>query len=318
MSGSNHNRGMIRSEFYRSVQAAYDAMGITDLATIVPSTVGSERYVLGNTPDVPVLRGNSTPIKQFSGLPWDIVNGEYLSGMEVGIADYERDQTGQTKKIAGQMGLRCGQLWSSHQDALLLNGESEPTYNGQNLFDTQHQVGKSPEQSNLLTGTEVPALSAVSDADAPTPEEFVDVVTGMIGYMMTYMDDANEPLHEMARSFSVFVHPLVFSSAITGVSANLLGGGNTPKTSVLQGTGGFKIKVYARPRLTEEEDVFVARTDCPGMSAMILQEETKPRITFMGPGSEYADTHFKYRTNAYMRGAVGTGEPLMITKGTMS
>lgn len=124
-----------------------------DIATVVTSTKGSDDFAwLGNVPRMRLFNGERVPVK-LTGYKYSIDNEEYEASVALDMKDIEDDTTGKYLALARQIGTAK----TSFPDEviygqILPGGFSNLAYDGQYFFDTDHEVGASGQQSNLITG----------------------------------------------------------------------------------------------------------------------------------------------------------------------
>lgn len=135
------------------------------LCTVVPSTSIDEKYAwLGALPGVREWLGDRQ-FKQLRAADFTLKNKDWESSLEFEKNDVDDDRTGgfrtQIEALADEA--------MFHPDELLMTvaaaGESQPCYDGQFFFDTDHLWGDSGSQSNDLT---YPAATGTT----PTVAEF--------------------------------------------------------------------------------------------------------------------------------------------------
>lgn len=154
------------------LMAAYDRKAkavkpfYPDICTIIPSSRASQTY--GNLGDAPGVREwlGERKYYQFRAGTFTIANKLWESGVEVAKTDIDDDEMGLYpagfETLAVNATVHPDELL--FENALLLGG-SQPCWDGQYFFDTDHLWGDSGAQSNKLTYN-------VADPDAPTIAEF--------------------------------------------------------------------------------------------------------------------------------------------------
>lgn len=273
----------IIGEFYHRLSQLTGASWVDGVSMLFDSNQESETYKwLGMVPQMREWVGGRQA-KGFRENGITIVNKKYESTLEVEVDDLRRDKTGQIMLRIGEQARRALAHWASLLSTLILAGNTTDCYDGQYFFDNDHAEGDSGTQKNLLTATEVGALD-VTTTTAPTVEEMVDAVLGVIGYMLSYVDDQGEPLNEDARDFMVMVGTAPLWGALMGAlgQTNIASG----ETNVLRTLQGFNIRGVYNPRLSSKTTVmYVFRTDSD-MKALIRQEEEPIRMSAIAEGSE--------------------------------
>lgn len=141
----------LRSEY----QEAYDLYQAQDggIAMHVNSTTQTENYAwLGSVPRMRVFDGERKPV-QVGMYKYAIDNEEYEASMAIDMKDIDDDQTGKYALLAGQIGESSAMFPDELlYGTLLPGGFTGLAYDGQYFFDTDHSVGASGNQSNLITG----------------------------------------------------------------------------------------------------------------------------------------------------------------------
>lgn len=139
-----------RSEY----QEAYDQYKAQNdgLVMEVESTTQTENYAwLGSVPRMRVFDGERKPV-QVGNYKYAIDNEEYEASMAVDMKDIDDDQLGKYGILAGQIGESSAMFPDELlYGTLLPGGFSQLAYDGQYFFDTDHSVGASGTQSNLIT-----------------------------------------------------------------------------------------------------------------------------------------------------------------------
>jgi phage major head subunit gpT-like protein len=140
----------LRSEY----QEAYDNYQANNegLVMTVNSTTQTENYAwLGSVPRMRVFDGERKPV-QIGNYKYAIDNEEYEASMAIDLKDVDDDQTGKYSVLAGQIGESSAMFPDELlYGTLLPGGFSSLAYDGQYFFDTDHSVGASGTQSNLIT-----------------------------------------------------------------------------------------------------------------------------------------------------------------------
>jgi len=275
--------------------------------------------LFGDAPKMPErLRGAARPVDPVIGRPFDIENEEFGNSASIPRTEADRDQTGLWKSYPSQLGERVADHPIKLLDQLIMDGETELGYDGVPIFSEDHEIGKSGKQSNLFTSVDVGKLD-VADPESPTPEEAVGAVLDVATRMLRYRDSAGEPMNATRRAFTV-ISPTntLFGANVTATTANNLAGGQTNILPAMK-VNGYSFDTIHRPRFPSDSKTFyVAITDHAIRKPFVLQEEIKPEVNFLGPGTEYYIENNKAKVTAYWRGAVAPAHTLMIAKATFS
>jgi hypothetical protein len=280
----------IKGMFYRAMESEFDAGWATRIAMgPFPSDQLSENYNwLGMPPAFREWVGGRQA-KQLNKQAFEIKNVHYETTIDIDNRDHRLDKTGQISMRIGDLVKRSRSHWEKLLSTLLLAGETGDCYDGKKFFAADHSEGSSGTLKNLLTATEVPELD-VTTATAPTQDEMSKAILGVIGYMLTYLDDQGEPIHGDAMEWIVMAGSVsIWQASLNAVKANQLSSASGAVDNVLTNSP-FKIGAILNPRLSAWTDDFVvARVDGNG-KAFILQEET-PLTMRVKEGGNYEFDH---------------------------
>jgi phage major head subunit gpT-like protein len=228
---------------------------------------------------------------------YSIRNKLWEQTLEFGIDDLRRDKTGQIQIRIGELAQAGAAFWEDMLTSLM--NANPLAYDASDFFDTDHPVKESTIGSttakNLLTSSEVSALN-VTTATAPTPDEAAKVLQGLVGYFMTFTNDQGHLLNSSARNFTVMVATAdLWGPFATAISQQFLTSGASNPVLGLKSMG-YNFDIVLNPNLTSATDkVFMYRTDAK-LKPFILQEETPPKVTVIGAGSE---EEFKNRRHLF-------------------
>lgn len=312
MSTSLLNQNQIRGEFFKRIE---NAPSWTGLVALEVPTLGGNPDTFGFLDSAPAATKWQGPrrIKDVVGRQISVYRDRYESSIQIKADDLMRDQTGACQRSAAQLADRMLSLHHKLISKLIEEGDTATygtAYDGQYFFDTDHSLGASGTQKNLLTSSEVASLN-VATAASPTPEEMAPAIVDVIGYAKTMKDDEGEPMHELATEWTVMVPSNMWGAAHTAVQANVLSGNKTNPIKAMTEAGLVSIKVVENPRLNADSAIFyVFRSDMGNSPPFIICTEEMNADQFIGEGSE-----FFFKNRAYLFGAdesVGVmyGEPL--------
>lgn len=300
----------IMGQFYRRFEDVLSKSWASRIALIIPSNQEVETYrLLGMVPAIREWKGGRL-LKALRTDGFTITNKPFEGTLPFSLEDWRRDKTGQLMIRMGDLARRAAQ----HPEALITtaieaNGLS---YDGQNFFDTDHALGSSGTQINALAAAQVPALNVVTAA-APTEDEMVDVLIGVISYQYGLKDDQGEPINGDAKKWIVMVPPNLMGSTQAAIRSKLRKSGSDAATQHQD----FEISCIVNPRLTSATVFYVFREDVE-MKSMILQEELAPETQVIGEGSEEAFKNRRILAGVFCSRNVGYGEPLHAAKCTLS
>jgi phage major head subunit gpT-like protein len=186
------------------------------LCTVVPSTGADEKYgMLGSMPGVREWLG-PRQFKQLRSADFVISNREWENSLEVEKNDVDDDRLGFYRAAFPDFGTEA----MHHPDELLFEalvaGETEPCFDGQFFFDTDHAWGDSGAQSNDLT-------YAAATGTVPTAEEFRAAFHQARTQMLKYKNDQgkklNRPVSTKMSNLMVVVPPDLELVAYQGLTA---------------------------------------------------------------------------------------------------
>jgi phage major head subunit gpT-like protein len=296
----------IRGYFYNQLEAYFGSSWVGLLSMLFNSDQASETYKwLGMTPAMREwVGGRQAKGLRANGLTID--NKLFESTLDIPIPDLRRDKTGQIQIRVGELADRAGEHYAKLLSIFIINGTGATSglcYDGQYFFDDDHSEGESGTQKNLLTATEVPKLD-VGTPTAPTADEVVQAVLGVIAYMLGYLDDQGEPMNANAKEFLVMTSHHLMGAFTAGLFNKIINTGSGAVDNTLASLvekEGFKIRFAVNPRLSAWTTQFaVFRTDAR-TAPLIRQEETKTIMQVKGANSDYA-----FDNNAYQFGVQGT------------
>ncbi|MBE3574547.1 MAG: Mu-like prophage major head subunit gpT family protein [Firmicutes bacterium] len=178
------------------------------IATLIPSSTSQEEYRwLGRLPRMREWVGERV-VQNLSNAGFTIKNRDWEATIEVDRNDIEDDTLGLYSSLIQAM----GQAAATHPDelvfGLLAAGFTNPCYDGQYFFDTDHKDGDGPVQSNR--GDKV--LTAQSYADARAQ-------------MMSLLDERGNPMQIMPDL--LIVPPQLEKAGLEILQADRLANGAT-------------------------------------------------------------------------------------------
>jgi len=284
-------------------------------AMLIPSNQEVETYAaLGMSPMMREWVGGRDA-KKLRESDYQIRNKTFEATLEVMVDDLRRDKTGQLDVRISELARRAQGHWAKLLSEVLVAATSGDCWDGQYFFDTDHSWGDSGTQLNLLAAAQVGALD-VTAATAPTVEEMIDAVLGVIAYMLSYKDDQGEPMNEDAREFLVMVGtPALWGALMGALGQTHVASG---ESNVLATLDGFKIRGEFNPRLSALTTVMmVFRTDSD-VKPLIRQEEVPIEVSAIAEGSEleFTDNVHQYGLKAVRN--VGYGFWQMASHSTFS
>lgn len=295
----------ILSRFWLALEKEIGAGLPARLGMKVPSNEETETYrFLGSSPMMREWVGGRM-LERLVEHEYQLKNKHYEASLDFDVDDIRRDKTGQIDLRIRDLAKKTAAHWEKLRSAAEVAGTSATCYDGQYFFDSDHNEGESGDQTNLITATQVTTCN-VTTAAAPTADELAKVFTGLVAYMMTYVDSKGDPINGEARSFLAVVPPNMLASAIQAVTADRLSSGEANRMKGFQARG-FNIDVACNPRLGATGAVlYFYRTD-DVFKPYLLQDEKGVQTTLIGRGSEE-----EFKSNRWLLGvdawrAVGYG-----------
>lgn len=232
----------LKTEFMTGL-GMYTPEVYTEIATRIPSTRSKETYGwLGDTPKMKEWVSERTP-KALQEHGFTILNKDYESTIEVDRNAIEDDEYGQVAIRVQQMGESAKVFYDERCTEVLEAGTSELCYDGQFFFDTDHQEGDSPTQSNA------PAASSTYTFD--TAANAVAVAKLVKNAMSQFKTDKNKHAH--VRLTHCMVPTSLEMTAREAFDPTIIStaGGATPANVVGKGL----VKVLVNPFLTNASTI---------------------------------------------------------------
>lgn len=320
MSASLLDRARVCREFFAALEVGAMPEIVSKLCIESSSQSASERYAwLRQVPKFAKHRG-ATGLNPVTADKYDLDNEPYRAPISISKDDFRRDNNGMFKRRMAELAEAAAMLPYDLLIDLMKNGDTSAVlgYDNVNYFSTTHAIGSSGTQINLLTN-QIAALTAVGTGNAPTPEEFVDVVVGCAGYMKRWLDDQGRPMNRFAKDFVVVVPTNMWGSAITSIAANNLTAG---KTNVVRAVGvmGYNFTIVDEPTLIADSDtdIYMFRADGVGRAPFIKQTEVDFTLEYLDEDSDHFKINREYGVIPEWIGACGVGEPGYALKATLS
>jgi phage major head subunit gpT-like protein len=197
--------------------------------------------LLGNMPGVREWLGDRQ-FKELRGGNFIIENKLWEASVGIKKTDLADDRMGMYGPVLENLGVEA----AFHPDELfftaLTAGASTACFDGQYFFDTDHAWGDSGTQSNALTYA---AATSVVPTAAEFNAAFHQARTAMLKFKNDQGKFLNRPTVEKMSDLLLVVPPGLELAAYTGLTANLLGGGNT---NIVIDTP----KIVVSPQLTDD------------------------------------------------------------------
>ncbi len=264
----------IIGRFYRRLEEHANSAWWTRLVMHFKSTNETETYRwLGMVPQVREWVGGRQ-VRPLRSQGMTLANKVWESTIRVDADEQRRDKTGQIMVRVNEMARRVATHPNTLLTTLMAGGATTGIYDGANFFATDHSEGDSGTQSNSITH-DVTATTAPTDA-----EMYAAIVRGL-SQILSFRDDAGEPVNEGAREFLVMA-PMTLLPATLAALSNRLG---EDWDNPLAGRGPFRVDWVANPRLTWTDAFAVFRTDGE-TRPFVFQEELPVQVHALAEGSE--------------------------------
>lgn len=283
---------------------------VSDLANLVSSDRDSEKYVwLGSAPAMRQWVGGRQP-KTIRENSYSVPNKDWEATLEIPIDWIRRDKTGQIQMKINQLVESANQHDAELLSALINAADSTVCYDGQYFFDTDHQEGDSPTQSNSVTYD-------VTTTTAPTAGEFSDAILEAVGKMYLLKDDQGRPINGSAKNFTIMV-PVPFmkaAAAAIGSEILLVGGQSTTNAIKAVGSlGGLTFNLEVNPRLTWTTKWALFRADA-ALKPFVKQVEVDTQVSAIAEGSEeeFKNKRHLYGVNRTMNFGLSVWQGAMLT-----
>jgi len=264
----------IIGRFYRRLEEFARSAWWTRLALHFTSDQASETYRwLGTVPQVREWVGGRQ-IKPLRPSGITIVNKIWESTIRVDADEQRRDKTGQILVRVNEMARRVAMHPNKLVTELINAGETATGYDGQAFFSAAHEEGDSGAQSNSIT------YDATTET-SPTAEDMQAAIVKGVGQILSFKDDAGEPMNDATRTFLVMVPMTFLPQTLTALSSKLISSSDNP----LIGGPPFQVDWVANPRLTATDSFTIFRTDGE-TRPFIFQEELPVQVQALAEGSE--------------------------------
>jgi phage major head subunit gpT-like protein len=236
--------------------------------------------------------GTVGKVRQFSGTrqatdpkkyTLQIQNLPYELSLDVDADDYRRDSLGAYEAKVAELGQKAG----DHVNVLTINTLlTNPTcLDGAAFFSASHPVNGTT-QKNLVTSSDIPALTTAGGVGLPTVIESANAILATVAYFSNFVDEVGDPVNGGARKFTVVTgNPLIWQSMIAAINSPVLAAGLTNPLVGLFATG-WQITIEIDNRLGNTSTAFyVFRTDSV-IKPIVWSEELPFEIATLGMTSD--------------------------------
>lgn len=252
-----------------------------DLANKVTSDKDSEVYTwLGGAPRMTPWKGGRKPATLGQN-EFRVPNLEFEASLEIPTRWLARDHTGQIRMKVGEMGESAADHKFELISATIDSAPASICYDGQYFFDTDHQEGESPVQSNIKSVD-------IGTITAPTAAEMETAILSTIEMLYGLKDDRGRITNGSAKNFAVMV-PLPYMRALaTALKAEIILEGGQARSSNMSAVGslmGITIEGIVNPRLTWTDKFAVFRKGA-AVKPFVWQVEEEPVTSVLAEGSD--------------------------------
>jgi phage major head subunit gpT-like protein len=219
-------------------------------------------------------------------------NKKYETGIDVLVDDIRRDKTSQIRMRIAQLADVAAEHPQELLTQVMLDGESQTCYDGQNFYDTDHEEGQSGVQANKIQ-VDISALTVVNHGSttSPSSEEMAEAIHEGIMQFFKMKNDAGRPANGSAKKFVVVVPATgIAKAAQSAVTTDKFDNG---KDNALK-KAGYEISVKVDPALTWTTKFTVNRVD-GRTKPFIHQEEVPTEMKALAEDSQLEileDKHF--------------------------
>lgn len=278
---------------------------ISLVSMLFTSDKESERYAwLGQVPGMREFIGGRHA-KGLTDNEITIRNKEFEATLEIAVKDMRRDKTGQIQIRINELVDRTVIHWAQLLSYLIVKGHEGKCYDGSAFFSVGHKEGKNDTAQSNLIDVDISELAAKVHGSviAPSAEEIQGAIMLGITKILSFKDNENEPMNELAQKFMVMVPPSLFVSAQKAIASPVIGG----DSNVVENLKTMEIIPAANVRLDSwKKDFAVFRTD-GNVKPFIRQEEVPVQFDVIAEGSELAFQHKKHHYGVYASRNVGYG-----------
>lgn len=219
---------LLKSGLQTVFQKSFDSVPTIyqDITTEITSSKASEDYGwLGDTPELREWKSERLP-KALKDYGFSIKNKKYEASIRVDQDAIDDDQYGQIVVRVQGMGQGAKSSFDKQLVEVIEAGQTSVCYDGQNFFDTDHQEGTSPVQSNLFLSKPLNAANSKT------------IITSMEGYKTDQNKFAGiRVTHIMVPAVLEFTAKELFDPGVVAVTTD-------PAQAVLKGRVQIKVNQY--------------------------------------------------------------------------
>ena len=283
----------VQGQFYLQYDAQLTAQWPSEISLEADSDrVGEDYPALDAVPMMKETKG-SRQVEPLTALPKFVRNVHFDTAIDIPEEWFRRDMTGQIQVRINDLVNAATSHWAHLTAPLIINGTTGQATDGKFYFATDHERGISGVQSNLLT-ISLATIPVTGNTTGSTPanpavNHMQYAIAKAIAQLRGFVNDKKEPINESATEFLWFGPTSLGHQAASAVA--LPRGTDANEIPLMP---GHSVRVVDTARANAWTDRFVIFRRGAMSKAMILQQETAPRLLTKGPGSEYAIDNFAY------------------------
>lgn len=236
---------------------------------------------------------------------FSIRNKKFESTLEILCDWLRRDKLMQVQQRIMQLAGRANTHWARILSTLILNGASQPCYDGKYFFDDDHSEGSSGTQDNNLTIdiSNLPVQVKATAATNPSPEQMQQCIIQAVATILGFLDDQGEPMNEDAREFVVMTPLSLWIPAQNALKMPLKGYGESSQIEFID----FSIVPVGNARLSSWTTQFAVFRADGANKPLIRQEEVPIQVSAKAEGSEIEFDEDKHHYGVWASRNVGYG-----------
>lgn len=272
------------------------------LSNRVDSDKESEKYVwLGSAPSMRQWVGGRQP-KTLREISYTVANKDFEATLEIPTDWLRRDKTGLIRMKIDEL-VEAARLHDVELLSTLIDGaDATLCYDGQYFFDTDHQEGDSPTQSNKVDVD-------VATTTAPTTAEMESAILTGTEQFYKLKDDNGRPINGSAKRFVIMVPTPFMKSAFTALGASVIVDGGQARTNQIQAVGslgGLTYDIQVNPWLSWTTKFAIFRGDA-AVKPFVRQIEVDTQVSAVAEGSEEEFKNKRHLYGVNRTGNVGLG-----------
>lgn len=280
MSAQGLGSRAIIGTFFERLAIATGQSWLARIAMRMDSDQAVETYKwLGMVPQLREWVGGRNA-KGFRENGFDIRNKTFEGTLQVLVDEIRRDKTGQVMVRINELADRA----ASHDASLVttLIDSNGLCYDGQNFFDTDHTEGEnSTSQSNAIT-FDISDAATGGTPTVPTAATMSRAILAGVAQIMSFKDDQNEPMNELAKDFLVMAGPPLMGPVLGALASPVIESG---QTNLLLAQKDFNLTPAINARLTGWTDKIAVFRGDGATKPFIVQIEEELTVSAQAEGS---------------------------------